>query len=103
MPLELTCTFYRLKWKPPSENSIDFKLVLRFPPLAGSPTQPDLHAKPIFALHVWGGGEAYEPWDTMHVDDDEWERCVASPAYMEMILTFPQFKGQRRTNGRPHR
>ena len=73
---------YRLKWKPPSENSIDFKLVLRFPSLAGSPAQPDLHAKPIFGLYVWGGGEGakaiYNPWDTMHVDDDEWERCVAS-------------------------
>ncbi|KAF8275056.1 mRNA capping enzyme [Lactarius quietus] len=71
-----------LKWKPPSENSVDFKLVLRFPPLAGSPNQPDLHAKPIFALHVWGGGEGakatYEPWDTMHVNDDEWESLKAS-------------------------
>ena len=71
----------RLKWKPPSENSIDFKLVLRFPPLPGSSNQPDLHAKPIFALHVWCGGEGakatYEPWDTMHVTDEEWERYVA--------------------------
>jgi len=71
-----------LKWKPPSENSIDFKLVLRFPSLPGSPTQPDLHAKPIFALHVWCGGEgskaSYEPWDTMHMSDDEWERLKAN-------------------------
>jgi mRNA guanylyltransferase len=71
-----------LKWKPPSENSIDFKLVLRFPPLAGSSTQPDLHAKPVFALHVWCGGEGakatYEPWDTMHVSDDEWESLKAN-------------------------
>ncbi|KAI9509344.1 mRNA capping enzyme [Russula earlei] len=72
----------RLKWKPPSENSIDFRLVLRFPPLSGSPTQPDLHAKPVFALHVWCGGEGanakYEHWDTMHVSDDEWESMKAS-------------------------
>ncbi|KAI0005995.1 mRNA capping enzyme [Russula compacta] len=71
-----------LKWKPPSENSIDFKLVLRFPPLPGSPSKPDLHAKPVFALHVWCGGEgpkvSYEPWDTMHVSDDEWESLKAS-------------------------
>ncbi|KAH9043275.1 mRNA capping enzyme [Lactarius pseudohatsudake] len=66
----------------PFRNSIDFKLVLRFPPLAGSPPQPDMHAKPIFALHVWCGGEGakatYEPWDTMHVNDDEWESLKAS-------------------------
>ncbi|KAI0281354.1 mRNA capping enzyme [Russula aff. rugulosa BPL654] len=71
-----------LKWKPPSENSIDFKLVLRFPPLPGSSNQPDLHAKPIFALHVWCGGEGtkatYEPWDTMHVIDEEWESMKAN-------------------------
>jgi mRNA guanylyltransferase len=70
--------FSRLKWKPPSENSVDFKLVLRFPPLPETSNQPDLHAKPVFALHVWCGGEGekatYEPWDTMHVSDDEWER-----------------------------
>ncbi|KAI0306613.1 mRNA capping enzyme [Multifurca ochricompacta] len=71
-----------LKWKPPSENSIDLKLILRFPPLSGSPAQPDLHKKPVFALHIWCGGEGarvnYEPWDTMHMDDDEWESLKAS-------------------------
>ena len=71
----------RLKWKPPSENSIDFKLVLRFPPCKGR-NEPDLHEKPIFALHVWCGGDRgranYEPYDVMHVTDEEWERCVVS-------------------------
>ncbi|KAI0062306.1 mRNA capping enzyme [Artomyces pyxidatus] len=71
-----------LKWKPPSENSIDFKLVLRFPPLPGQRNQPDLRAKPIFALHVWCGGDGakanYEPYDVMHVDDEEWESLKAS-------------------------
>jgi mRNA guanylyltransferase len=67
----------RLKWKPPSENSIDFKLVLRFP--ATSSREPDLEQKPIFVLHVWTGGEGlaakYEPWDILHVEDAEWEKC----------------------------
>ena len=68
----------RLKWKPPSENSIDFKLVLRFPPSAMNPSQPDFYAKPVFALYAWKGGEGpkanYEPYDVMHVTDHEWER-----------------------------
>ncbi|KAI0054024.1 mRNA capping enzyme [Auriscalpium vulgare] len=71
-----------MQWKPPSENSIDFKLVLRFPPLRQQPDQPDLHAKPVFALHVWLGGEGakanYEPFDVMHVEDPEWESLKAS-------------------------
>ena len=86
----LTFSLSRLKWKPPSENSIDFKLVLRFPALPDSSKQPDLHAKPVFALHVWCGGEGtkatYEPWDTMHVNDEEWERYVATRAQLFRFL-----------------
>lgn len=45
-----------------------------------NPSQPDLYSKPIFALYAWLGGEGaranYEPYDVMHVTDDEWERCV---------------------------
>lgn len=71
-----------LKWKPPSENSIDFKLVLRFPPLKGNPSQPDYHAKPFFALYVYCGDEQgrpkYESYDELFVDDDEWEMMKLS-------------------------
>ena len=69
--------FHSLKWKPPSENSIDFKLILRFPPSRYDSTKPDFHAKPLFLLHVWCGGEGanakYEDYDDMYVTDDEWE------------------------------
>ncbi|KAM5534049.1 hypothetical protein V8D89_012230 [Ganoderma adspersum] len=71
-----------LKWKPPSENSIDFKLVLRFVPTPGKPREPDLQTKPIFELHVWCGDDRgvprYEFYDVMHVADDEWERMKNS-------------------------
>ncbi|GJE90746.1 mRNA capping enzyme [Phanerochaete sordida] len=67
-----------LKWKPPSENSIDFRLVLRFPPSRENPREPDYYAKPVFELHVWAGGLRYEPLDTMYVTDDEWEKLKAS-------------------------
>ncbi|TCD64151.1 Dcp1p-Dcp2p decapping enzyme complex alpha subunit [Steccherinum ochraceum] len=63
-----------LKWKPPSENSIDFRLVLRFPPSPNKATDPDYYAKPIFELHTWNGGSNYEFWDVMTVKDDEWEK-----------------------------
>ncbi|KXN91505.1 mRNA-capping enzyme subunit alpha [Leucoagaricus sp. SymC.cos] len=71
-----------LKWKPPSENSIDFKLVLRFPSLRNDPNQPDFHAKPFFMLHAWCGSEQnnakYEEYDELFVEDDEWERLKRS-------------------------
>jgi len=72
-----------LKWKPPSENSIDFKLVLKFPPSATNPSQPNFFAKPVFALYAWLGGESYEPYDVMHVTDDEWELMKASEEQFE--------------------
>lgn len=68
-----------LKWKPPSENSIDFKLELRFPPLAGAPDQPDFNAMPVFNLLQWAGGDNYEHFDAMQVDEAEWEQCVPAP------------------------
>ncbi|KAB5595689.1 MRNA guanylyltransferase [Ceratobasidium theobromae] len=67
-----------LKWKPPSENSIDFKLELRFPPMPGRPSEPDYTAKPTFQLLMWMGGDAYEHFDTMLVDDAQWESWKAS-------------------------
>ena len=65
----------RLKWKPPHENSVDFKLELKFPEL-GDSGQPDLHAKPYFPLYVWEGGNRYRFYDMLSVSDDEWERYV---------------------------
>ncbi|KAH9484372.1 mRNA-capping enzyme subunit alpha [Psilocybe cubensis] len=67
-----------LKWKPPSENSIDFKLVLRFPPTRYDEDEPDWTAKPVFLLHVWNGGGRYELYDDMYVNDDEWEELKKS-------------------------
>lgn len=66
-----------LKWKPPNENSIDFKLVLRFPPDKQRPGEPDFFSKPVFFLYTFlGGRDDHEPFDELYIDDDEWERYV---------------------------
>ncbi|KAG8999700.1 Dcp1p-Dcp2p decapping enzyme complex alpha subunit [Tulasnella sp. 427] len=63
-----------LKWKPPSENSVDFKLELRFPPSKTHPDGLDYYSKPTFVLLAWAGGNKYDYFDTMQISDDEWER-----------------------------
>lgn len=65
----------RLKWKPPEENSVDFRLELRFPKLPDT-NQPDLMKMPMFLLYVWEGGSNYAFYDYLTVDDDEWEEYV---------------------------
>lgn len=56
---------------------MDFKLELRFPPSPSAPNEPDMTAKPVCFLHTWLGKEAYEYFDEMDIDDDEWERWVS--------------------------
>ncbi|GAA6059337.1 hypothetical protein JCM10212_005917 [Sporobolomyces blumeae] len=67
-----------LKWKPPSENSIDFLLQLKFPPSKQDEREPDLTAKPVFMLLMNHGHEGNHFWDTMEVDDETWEKWKAS-------------------------
>lgn len=63
-----------MKWKPPHENTIDFRLTLRFPPDPSSPNQIDRHSKPIFLLWMWEGKDKEDTWfDEMEVEDEEWE------------------------------
>lgn len=61
-----------LKWKPPRENSIDFKLELRFPPSAKDEHTPDYTRKPEFVLMA-NMGRNYDFFDTMVVTDKEWD------------------------------
>ncbi|KAK4689966.1 mRNA guanylyltransferase, partial [Tremellales sp. Uapishka_1] len=72
-----------LKWKPPSENSIDFKLELRFPPSAHDPTQPDYYSKPQFLLNTWLGGQDYEYFDALDMEDEEWQRRKESQEQLD--------------------
>lgn len=70
-----------LKWKPPHENTIDFKLQLRFPPdLEKDPTgaTPNYTAKPFFLLLQHVTGEEHEPFDYLDMSNREWERWKKS-------------------------
>ncbi|CAG8626386.1 12934_t:CDS:2, partial [Acaulospora morrowiae] len=58
-----------LKWKPPSENSIDFKLILFYQ--NGKPEYPDKRPD-RFELHENRGKKGYHYYDELYVED-EWE------------------------------
>lgn len=68
----------RLKWKPPSENSIDFTLKLKFPALADDASVCDYTKKPLFMLFMNHGQAGVHYYDMMNVDDDTWETYVVS-------------------------
>ncbi|KAI9783613.1 MAG: Dcp1p-Dcp2p decapping enzyme complex alpha subunit [Peltula sp. TS41687] len=75
-----------LKWKPETENSVDFRLTLDFP--LREPDEideadgitdpwPDWDAHPTFVLSVSYGDGVYRPYATMHVTTPEWEDLKA--------------------------
>lgn len=75
-----------LKWKPPSENTIDFRLRLEFPVLepdtddeADGLTEPypDYDSIPIFHLFVMLNAHEYRLFGEMYVTQEEWEDMKA--------------------------
>jgi mRNA guanylyltransferase len=75
--------YYRLKWKPLNENSVDFKVSLLFP--GGSlPGVKDYTAKPRIDLLVWQGGNNYLFFAELGITDREWkEQFGDKPKYMD--------------------
>ena len=83
----------RLKWKPDDENSIDFRLNLKFPP-SSSDIDPyevttktaysDLPLGTVFQLSVWTGGNDnrdrsnHTVWGDMYVPESDWEKIQKS-------------------------
>ena len=66
-----------LKWKPPQENTIDFRLLLgNFPMLEDDEGDfEDWDAKPEMELHVnhgGGGGRGYKFFASLEINDAEW-------------------------------
>lgn len=72
-----------LKWKPETENSIDFRLSMEFPILKPDEidisegiTEPyyDYDTIPTCNLYAFAGDDSEDPWyGTMFIEPDEWE------------------------------
>ncbi|KAJ1991782.1 Dcp1p-Dcp2p decapping enzyme complex alpha subunit [Dimargaris cristalligena] len=65
-PYVVGTTEKMLKWKAADENSVDFRVNLRYP------TGSESSQKPMFVLSVWQGGKDYTPFAEMAVTDADW-------------------------------
>ncbi|KAF9975355.1 Dcp1p-Dcp2p decapping enzyme complex alpha subunit [Actinomortierella ambigua] len=96
-PYTLSTNEKMLKWKPPSENSIDFKVALEFPPNPHQPGTFDFSAKPRFMLGQWEGGNNYSPFGEMIVSDAQWEQWKAANERLQgrivEVVFSPQVQG----------
>ncbi len=70
-----------MKWKPAEENTIDFRLILKFPVFIDEELNPndedysyvDYDTKPKFHLYSWEGKNNDKYFDELFVTDEEWE------------------------------
>ena len=91
-------TSHSIKWKPPSENSIDFKLELRFPCTTRNENEADLSAKPVFLLmENCGDRQGHVFFDTMEVDDDDWEAWKDTGEQLDNRIIEVVWDAQRQT------
>ncbi|KAL3707719.1 Dcp1p-Dcp2p decapping enzyme complex alpha subunit [Talaromyces marneffei ATCC 18224] len=85
-PYKIGTDEHILKWKPPSENTIDFRMRLEFPLLepdtddeADGVVEPyyDYDAMPVFHLFVLHNNNEYRIFNEMYVTQSEWEGLKA--------------------------
>ncbi|KAK4058523.1 Dcp1p-Dcp2p decapping enzyme complex alpha subunit [Microbotryomycetes sp. JL221] len=86
-----------LKWKPPSGNSIDFLLQLKFPGKSDNESEPDYTLKPVFMLMMNHGKGEHHYFDTMEVDDGTWEKWKESEEQYDDRIVEVVWDPQRQT------
>lgn len=67
---------YIMKWKPASENSVDFAIRLDFAHSDDPTVDTDYYSKPNVTLLVWEG-KTERDYGTLFISDNEWEAWKA--------------------------
>ncbi|TIA93666.1 hypothetical protein E3P81_00829 [Wallemia ichthyophaga] len=65
-----------IKWKDPSENSIDFRISLRFSASDDNTNTCDFAKKPLCELQQWEGGKLYNWFDNWDISEEEWQNFL---------------------------
>ncbi|KAL1977439.1 hypothetical protein VTN31DRAFT_298 [Thermomyces dupontii] len=85
-PYKIGTDEHILKWKPPEENTIDFRMRLEFPMVEPDTEDeaegivqpyPDYDAQPICHLFVVHNAGEYRPFGEMYLTPEEWEKLKA--------------------------
>lgn len=106
-PYKMGTDDHILKWKPPQENSIDFRLRLDFPILEPDSEDeadgvvepyPDYDAMPIFHLFVGQNRGEYNYFGTMYLEESEWEdlKALQQPLDDAIVECFRDENGRWR-------
>lgn len=106
-PYQFGTDEHMLKWKPETENSVDFRLEMEFPlrdPDSDEEAEgetdpiPDWYAMPAFHLSVNHGDGDYRRYAVMYVTEQEWEdmKAMSIPLQEKIVECVQDNKGRWR-------
>lgn len=88
-----------MKWKPASENSVDFAIRLDFLHSDDPTVDTDYYTKPQVTLLVWEG-KTERDYGSLYISDDEWDawRALEEPLNYRIVEVVQEItdKGEKR-------
>jgi len=86
-----------LKWKAPSDVSINFRLELKFPSKTGNAAWPHFTAKPAFRRLANHGPAESQHFDVLDVYDEQWTKCkLSGELYDDRVVKVTGYKRDER-------
>ena len=86
-----------MKWKAPSDVSIDFRLELKYPSKTGNAASPHFTAKPAFRRLANHGPAGSQHFDVLDVYDEQWTKCkLSGELYDDRVVKVTGYKRDER-------